>query len=48
MRDELQCPPDRILRVLTHLRRRWGGVPGYLEAAGMTEGDIERLEARLD
>ena len=47
MRDELRCPPDRILGVLAHLLDRWGGVPGYLEATGLTPTNIDRLGAKL-
>jgi len=46
-RNELRCPPERILGVLEHLGRKWGGVAGYLEAAGMTAGDIERIGKKL-
>jgi protein-tyrosine phosphatase len=47
MREELRCPPDRILGVLDHLNQRWGGVHGYMEAAGMKTADIDRLSAKL-
>jgi len=47
VRAELQCPPDRILGVLEHLDRKWGGVEGYLEAAGVSAADIERLVDKL-
>lgn len=47
MREELCCPPERILAVLDHLDRTWGGVAGYLEAAGMKPGDIDQVSARL-
>ncbi len=48
MREELRCPPDRIVGVLDHLRRRWGGLPGYLEeATGLTPSTIDRLSAKL-
>ena len=46
-RDELQCPPERILGVLDHLHQKWGGVQGYLEASGMTPADIDRLSTKL-
>jgi hypothetical protein len=29
------------------MEHKWGGVPGYLEAAGMTPTNIERVAARL-
>jgi protein-tyrosine phosphatase len=46
-RNELRCPPERILGVLDHLDSRWGGVAGYLEASGMTAADIELAGKRL-
>ena len=46
-RDELRCPPDRILGVLDHLQQKWGGVEGYLEASGMIPADIDRLSTKL-
>ena len=46
-RDELRCPPERILGVLDHIERRWGGVAGYLEAAGMDPSTIDRVAAKL-
>lgn len=47
MRNDLRCPPDRILGVLTFLDQKWGGVEGYLEASGMTAGTIERVGEKL-
>jgi protein-tyrosine phosphatase len=47
MREELSCPPDRILGVLDHLKQRWGGVHGYMEAAGMSVTTIDQLSAKL-
>jgi protein-tyrosine phosphatase len=46
-RNELRCPPERILGVLEHIDRTWGGVAGYLEAAGMAGAEIDRVSARL-
>ena len=46
-REELRCPPERILGVLDHVDQRWGGVAGYLEAAGVTPDNIDRLSCRL-
>ena len=48
MREELRCPPERILGVLHHLKARWGGVHGYMEAAGVSQANIDRLNAKLD
>jgi protein-tyrosine phosphatase len=47
MRDDLRCPPERIVGVLEHLDKRWGGVEGYLEAAGMPANDISNLRSKL-
>jgi protein-tyrosine phosphatase len=47
MREDLHCPPERILGVLEYLDRKWGGVPSYLEAAGMTPANIDRVAAKL-
>ena len=33
--------------VLDHVEQRWGGVAGYLEAAGVTPDNIDRLSCRL-
>jgi protein-tyrosine phosphatase len=47
MREEFRCPPERILGVLDHLDLKWGGVHGYLEAAGMKPANIDRLSTKL-
>ncbi len=47
MRDDLRCPPERIAGVMEHLDRGWGGVEGYLEAAGMSTNDISGLRSKL-
>jgi protein-tyrosine phosphatase len=47
MRDDLRCPPERIVGVLEHLDKRWGGVEGYLESAGMPPADISTLRSKL-
>jgi protein-tyrosine phosphatase len=47
MRDDLRCPPERIVGVLDHLEQRWGGVEEYLGAAGMPATDITRLKSKL-
>ncbi len=47
MRDDLRCPPERIVGVLEHLDQRWGGVEGYLESAGMSATEITRLRSKL-
>jgi len=47
MRDELRCPPEWMLNTLDHLKRKWGGVEGYLEAAGLDSSDISRLQSKL-
>jgi hypothetical protein len=47
MRDELRCPPEWMLNTLDHLERKWGGVEGYLEAAGLDSSAISRLQGKL-
>jgi protein-tyrosine phosphatase len=47
MREDLRCPPERIVGVLDHLEKRWGGVEGYLEAAGMSAADVSTLRSKL-
>jgi protein-tyrosine phosphatase len=47
MRDDLRCPPERIVGVLDHLQERWGGVEEFLRAAGMSAADITRLQSKL-
>lgn len=47
MRDDLRCPPERIVGVLDHLQERWGGVEAYLRTVGVDQGDITRLQSRL-
>jgi protein-tyrosine phosphatase len=41
------APPGRMLTTLAWLDEQYGGVRPYLLAAGVTEGEIERLRARL-
>ena len=48
MREDLRCPPERIVAVLQRLDQRWGGVEGYLEAAGMPATDISTLRSKLN
>ena len=47
VRDELRCPPERILGVLDYIERKWGGVASYLEAAGMTPSNIDLVSSKL-
>jgi len=47
MREELRCPPERILGVLDYLHQKWGGAASYLEASGMTQANIDRVTAKL-
>jgi protein-tyrosine phosphatase len=47
MRDDLRCPPERIVAVLEHLETRWGGAKSYLEAAGLSPTAITRLHSKL-
>jgi protein-tyrosine phosphatase len=46
-RHELRCPPERILGVLEHLDRKWGGVAGYLEGAGVSPAEIDLIAGKL-
>ncbi len=46
-RGDLCCPADRILGVLDHVDRIWGGVESYLEAGGVSPANVDRLAARL-
>ena len=47
MRDDLRCPPERMISVLDHLNRNWGGAEAYLEAAGLSSTAISRLRSKL-
>ena len=47
MRDELRCPPEWMLSTLDYIEQKWGGVEGYLEAAGLPSSTIARLQAKL-
>lgn len=47
MRDELRCPPERILGVLDFVDATWGGVARYLETSGVSAENIHRLSERL-
>ncbi len=47
LRDDLRCPPERIVGVLEHIDKRWGGVEGYLGAAGVSPADIAQLRSKL-
>ena len=47
IRNDLCCPPDRILGVLDHLDAKWGGVGRYLEAAGVSAVNLEALGSKL-
>ena len=47
LRDELRCPPERILGVLDFVETKWGGVASYLEASEVSPSDIDRLSAKL-
>jgi protein-tyrosine phosphatase len=47
MRDELRCPPEWMLSTLAYVDQKWGGVEGYLEAAGLPSSTIARLQSKL-
>ena len=40
-------PPQTMRLVLQHLNDRYGGIPGYLRAIGLTEGQLEALRSAL-
>lgn len=48
VRADLCCPADRILGALEHVDGKWGGVASYLEAAGVTPINLDRLASRLE
>jgi protein-tyrosine phosphatase len=47
MRDDLRCPPERMISVLDHLDQKWGGAESYLDAAGLSPTVIARLRSKL-
>jgi protein tyrosine/serine phosphatase len=47
MRQDLRCPPERIVAVMERLDEKWGGAEGYLEAAGVPSTEIATLRAKL-
>ncbi|HSS59941.1 MAG TPA: tyrosine-protein phosphatase [Candidatus Limnocylindrales bacterium] len=47
MRDELRCPPERILGVIRHLETGWGGAAAYLQSCGVSAIDMKRLATKL-
>jgi protein-tyrosine phosphatase len=46
-RKLLRTPAAAMVRVLAELEGRYGDVPSYLSAAGLTESQIARLRGRL-
>jgi protein tyrosine/serine phosphatase len=47
LRRIAQCPADAMTGVFDELRRRYGGVEGYLRSAGVSEEELELARARL-
>jgi protein-tyrosine phosphatase len=47
LRRIAQCPADAMLGVFRELDRRYGGVEGYLRAAGVHDEELERARTRL-
>jgi protein-tyrosine phosphatase len=45
--DTLHARPDTILDFLAQLRGKYGSMHGYARAAGVAEGTLDRLAARL-
>ena len=46
-RDTLHAEPETMMALLTGLRDRYDGVPGYAREAGVSEADIEQLRDRV-
>lgn len=42
-----QCPPEAMLRTVEYLADRYGGVQGYVRAAGLSDLEIGRLRSAL-
>ena len=47
MRNDLRCPPERILGVLDFVETRWGGAEGFMEDCGLDPARIDRLASKL-
>jgi protein tyrosine/serine phosphatase len=47
LRRIAQTPAESILGVFKELERRYGGADEYLRAAGVTDDELERAQARL-
>jgi protein-tyrosine phosphatase len=47
MRQDLRCPPERIVAVMERLDEKWGGVEGYLTTTGVSQADISQLRWKL-
>lgn len=43
----VDCPPETMLETLDHLSSAYGGARGYLERAGLTAWDLDRLTELL-
>ncbi len=43
----LAAPPEAMLAALNYLDEAYGGVRGYLRAAGLTEAELQRVRDRL-
>jgi protein-tyrosine phosphatase len=43
----VQARPETMYGVLAHLDREYGGVEGYLKAAGVTQAEIEKIHDHL-
>ena len=41
------CPPEGMMKTLEHLDARYGGVSGYMQAIGLSGGQIESLRNAL-
>ena len=45
--DTLHANPETILEMLALLRRQHGSIRSYARSAGLSDGDLERLEVKL-
>jgi len=45
--ERVRCPPEQIHNMIAHLAEHYGGIEGYLQRIGLTDGEIDGLKARL-
>lgn len=44
---DYRCPPEAMLRALSHLHQTYGGAAAYLSTIGLSENSITNLRTRL-